>query len=62
MKTFFSLVNFVAGILALLIGFGNLLFLDNSSTGDVAGAAATVVGVAFLWVATAAMFSRPQQG
>ncbi|PIY29030.1 MAG: hypothetical protein CO105_00380 [Comamonadaceae bacterium CG_4_9_14_3_um_filter_60_33] len=60
MKTFFSLVNFVIGILALLIGFGNLLFLSNNPTGAAAGAAATVVGVAFLWVATAAMFNRSE--
>ena len=31
MKTFFSLVNFVVGILSLLIGVGNFLFLISSN-------------------------------
>jgi hypothetical protein len=61
MKTFFSLVNFVVGILALLIGVGNFLFLDNNPAGAVAGVVALVVGATFLWLATEAMFSRPKR-
>ena len=60
MKTFFSLVNFVVGILSLLIGFGNFLFLANNPAGAVAGVVAMVVGVTFLWLATEAMFSSPK--
>ncbi|MDD2846211.1 MAG: hypothetical protein PHT57_14795 [Rhodoferax sp.] len=58
MNTFFSLVNFVVGILALLIGLGNLLFLTNNPTGAVTGGVAMAVGATFLWLATAAMFSN----
>lgn len=61
MKTFFSLVNFVIGILSLLIGLGNLLFLANNPTGAVAGVVAMVVGATFLWLATGAMFSSPKR-
>lgn len=60
MKTFFSLVNFLVGILSLLIGLGNLLFLANNPTGAVAGGVAMVVGATFLWLATAAMLSNPK--
>lgn len=60
MKTFFSLVNFVVGILSLLIGVGNFLFLANNPAGAVAGVVAMVVGATFLWLATAAMLSSPQ--
>ena len=45
MKTFFSLVNFVAGILALLIGLANFLFIDHNPTAVVTGAV-TAVGAA----------------
>lgn len=61
MKTLFSLINFVVGMVALLIGFGNLLFLGNTPTSVVAGGVATVVGLIFLWLATQAMFSRSNQ-
>lgn len=61
MKTFFSLVNFVVGILALLIGVGNFLFLGNNPAGAVAGVMAMVVGATFLWLATEAMFRSPKR-
>lgn len=61
MKTFFSLINFVVGMLALLIGLGNFLFLTNNPAGAVAGVVALVVGATFLWLATEAMFSSPKQ-
>lgn len=57
MKTFFSLVNFVVGILALLIGLGNFLFIPHNPTAAVTGAVTVVVGVTFIWLATEAMFS-----
>jgi len=60
MKTFFSLINFVVGVLALLIGFGNLLFLAHNPTSAVAGGVAITIGLAFLCLATEAMFSRPK--
>jgi hypothetical protein len=60
MKTFFSLVNFVVGILSLLIGFGNLLFLANNPSGAVAGAVAMVVGATLVFLATGAMLSSTQ--
>ncbi|MDD2918550.1 hypothetical protein [Rhodoferax sp.] len=62
MKTFFSLVSFVVGILVLLIGFGNLLFLTHNPANAAAGGVVTVVGLTFLWLATEAMFSRANQG
>jgi uncharacterized membrane protein YkgB len=58
MKIFFSLVNFVVGVISLLIGLGNLFFLANNPNGAVAGVMAMVVGVTFLWLATQAMFSN----
>lgn len=58
MKTIFSLVNFVAGILALLVGFGNFLFMGNNPTAAVTGAVTIVAGATFVWLATAAMFNR----
>lgn len=61
MKTFFSLVNFVVGILSLLIGVGNFLFLTNNPSGIVAGGVAVVVGTSFLWLATTALFSNPRK-
>jgi len=61
MKIFFSLVNFVVGVLSLLIGLGNFLFLANNPSGAVAGVVALVVGATFLWLATAAMFSSAKQ-
>jgi hypothetical protein len=57
MKTFFSLVNFVVGILALLIGLGNFLFVTHNPTAVVTGAVTIAVGATFVWLATAAMFS-----
>ena len=59
MKIFFSLVNFVVGVVSVLIGLGNLLLLANNPTGAVAGVVATVVGVTFVWLSTAAIFSNP---
>ena len=60
MKIFFSLVNFVVGVISLLIGLGNLFFLANNPTGAVAGVMAMVVGATLLWLATQAMFSNPK--
>lgn len=60
MKIFFSLVNFVVGVISLLIGLGNLFFLGNNPTGAVAGVVAMVVGATFLWLATTAMLSHPK--
>ena len=60
MKTLFSLVNFVVGLLSVLIGVGNVLFQANNPAGAVAGSVAIVVGATFLWLATQAMLSRPK--
>jgi len=60
MKTLFSLVNFVVGLLTLLIGAGNVLFLANNPAGAVAGSVAMVVGATFLGLATQAMLSSPK--
>jgi len=62
MKTFFSLVNFVVGILALLIGFGNLLFLAHNPASATVGLVAMVVGATCLWLASESIFSNRQQG
>ena len=60
MKTFFSMVNFVVGILALLIGLGNFLFLASNPTSTIAGLVAMVVGAVFLWLASESMFGSQQ--
>lgn len=52
MKNMFSLVSFVVGILSLVIGMGNLLFLTQSLSSTVAGFAAIGLGGACLWLAT----------
>jgi hypothetical protein len=57
MKAFFSLVNFVVGMLAVLIGLGNFLFIPHNPTAAVTGAVTVVVGATFVWLATEAMFS-----
>ncbi len=57
MKILFSLVNFVAGILALLVGFGNFLFITHDPTAAVTGAVTVVVGATLVFLATGAMFS-----
>lgn len=62
MKTFFSLVNFVVGILALLIGFGNFLFLAHNPSNTIAGLLAMVVGATCLWLASESIFSSKQPG
>ena len=61
MKTFFSLVNFVGGILALLIGFGNFLFIPHNPAAAVTGAVTVAVGATFVWLATSAMFSNTRR-
>jgi hypothetical protein len=61
MKTFFSLVNFVGGILTLLVGLGNFLFIDHNPTAAVTGAVTMVVGATFIWLATSAMFSNTRR-
>lgn len=60
MKTLFSLVNFVIGLLSVLIGVGNVLFQSYNPAGAVTGSVAIVVGATFLWLATQAMFSGPK--
>ncbi|HEX5698079.1 MAG TPA: hypothetical protein VFX90_05465 [Rhodoferax sp.] len=60
MKTLFSLVNFVIGLLSVLIGVGNVLFQSYNPAGAVAGSVAIVVGATFLWLATQAMLSGPK--
>ena len=61
MKTIFSLVNFVVGMLALLIGLGNFLFIPHNPTAAVTGAVTVVVGATFIWLATEAMFSSAKR-
>ena len=61
MKTFFSLVNFVVGMLAVLIGLGNFLFVPHNPTAAVTGAVTVVVGATFVWLATEAMFSSAKR-
>lgn len=62
MKAFFSLVNFVVGILALMIGFGNFLFLARTPSSTIAGLVATVVGATCLWLASKSILSGKQPG
>jgi hypothetical protein len=62
MKAIFSLVNFVAGILALLIGFGNFLFLSHNPSGTIAGLLAMAIGATCLWLASESMFGSKQPG
>jgi hypothetical protein len=57
MKTFFSLVNFVIGLLSLLVGLGNFLFISHNPTAAVTGAVTVVVGATLVFLATGAMFS-----
>lgn len=61
MKTFFSLVNFVMGMLAVLIGLGNFLFIPHNPTAAVTGVVTVVVGAAFVWLATGAMLSSARR-
>ncbi|HSO44773.1 MAG TPA: hypothetical protein VLQ47_04560 [Rhodoferax sp.] len=62
MKVFFSLVNFVVGILALMIGFGNFLFLAHHPSSTIAGLAAMAVGATCLWLASKSILSSQQPG
>lgn len=52
MKNMFSLVSFVVGILSMVIGVGNLLFLTPGISSTVAGVVAIGLGGACLWLAT----------
>ena len=52
MKNMFSLVSFVVGILSLVIGMGNLLFLTQGLSSTLAGLAAIGLGGTCLWLAT----------
>ena len=61
-KVFFSLINFVVGILALLIGFGNFLFLASTPSSTIAGLLAMAVGATFLWLASKPILSSKQPG
>jgi hypothetical protein len=61
MKTFFSLVNFVVGMLAVLIGLGNFLFIPHNPTAAITGAVTVMVGATFVWLATEAMFSSAKR-
>lgn len=58
MKTILSLVNFMAGLLALLIGLGNLLFIPHNPMAAVTGAVTMAVGATLVWLATEAMSRR----
>lgn len=52
MKNVFSLVSFVVGVLSLVIGLGNLMFLTQSVPSTLAGLVAIGLGGACLWLAT----------
>lgn len=52
MKNMFSLVSFVVGILSLVIGAGNLLFLAQGVSSTLAGLVAIGLGGACLWLST----------
>ncbi len=57
MKTIFSLVNFVIGLLSLLIGLGSFFFIAHNPTAAVTGAVTVAVGATLIFLATSAMFS-----
>ncbi|MDO9145776.1 hypothetical protein [Rhodoferax sp.] len=61
MKAFFSLVNFVVGMLAVLIGLGNFLFISHNPSAAVTGAVTVVVGATLVFLATGAMFSSAKR-
>ncbi|MDI1243898.1 MAG: hypothetical protein PSV24_00670 [Rhodoferax sp.] len=60
MKALFSLVNFVIGLLMLLVGLGNFWFIAHDPTAVVTGAVTVVVGATFIWMASWAMFNSAQ--
>lgn len=62
MRTCFSLVNFVVGVLALMIGFGNFLFLANNPASTIAGLLAMVAGATCLWLASESIPGSQQPG
>jgi hypothetical protein len=51
MKTAFGLINFVIGILSLLVGVGNIEFMAKNPSSAMAGVVALVVGAVCLWMA-----------
>ncbi len=61
MKSFFSLVNFVVGVVVMLIGLGNILLVSKNPAAGVAGAVVMVVGATFVWLATEAMFRNAKR-
>lgn len=57
MKTTFGLVNFVIGILSLLVGVGNIEFMSKNPASAIAGVVALVIGAVCLWMAVEAEHS-----
>lgn len=57
MKNMRSWVSFLVGILWLVIGIGNLVFLPQSLTSTMAGPVAIGLGIACLWLATETVVS-----
>lgn len=60
MKTMFSLLNFVVGLLTLLVGLANFYFVSHDPTAAVTGAVTVVVGATFIWLASWAMLDSAQ--
>jgi hypothetical protein len=54
MKTTFGLINFVIGILSLLVGVGNIEFMSQSPASALAGVVALCIGAVCLWMAVEA--------
>jgi uncharacterized membrane protein YvlD (DUF360 family) len=50
MKTFFNLVNFVVGVLSLLVGMGNFLVVPLNPANVAAGIFALTISAACLWL------------
>ncbi len=59
MKTAFGLINFVIGILSLLVGVSNIEFVAKNPSSAMAGVVALVVGAVCLWMAVEA--EHPEQ-
>jgi hypothetical protein len=54
MKNTFGLINFVIGILALLVGVGNIEFMAKNPASAMAGVVALTIGAVCLWMAVEA--------
>jgi hypothetical protein len=57
MRNVFGLINIVVGILALLVGVGNIEFMAKNPSSALAGVVALVVGGVCLWLGTEAEHS-----